>query len=270
MGGTGKTPMVTALVKQLQQQGYNPGVASRGYGGQAIKATLVNQSHNAEQVGDEPLLIFNSTQALVVVGQNRLDVIGDLINTHHCDLIVCDDGLQDYRFEHDIEIIMVDGDRVFGNQKLLPAGPLREPIRRLQKADFVVATSKSVPAVSGDCMKLKLTECVQLNNPDNKRSLDQFKDLAVHAVAGIGNPNRFFNSLRSLGLKVVEHPYPDHARYELSNFSFSDQNPILMTQKDAVKCSQLSLDNAWYVPVQTILPDGFVPRLNTLLRNING
>jgi len=270
VGGTGKTPMVMTLVNELQQQGYKPGVASRGYGGQAQQPTLVDQSSNVEHVGDEPLMIFNSTQATVVVGQNRLDVINELISTHDCDVIVCDDGMQDYRFEHDIEIIMVDGDRTFGNHKLLPAGPLREPIRRLQKANFVVATSRPVPAVGEDCMILQLTDCVKLTNPHNKRCLEQFKHQTVHAVAGIANPNRFFNSLKSLGLKLIEHPYPDHAHYELSNFSFSDQNPILMTEKDAVKCSRLSLDNAWYVPVQTIMPNDFMPRLNALLRDING
>ncbi len=270
VGGTGKTPMVVALVNELQQLGYKPGVASRGYGGQATQALLVTDAHNAEQVGDEPLLIANSTQAMVVVGQNRMEVIEALINSYHCDVIVCDDGLQDYRFEHDIEIIMVDGDRIFGNHKLLPAGPLREPLSRLQRANFVIATSTPVPAVSGDCMKFQLAECMQLTNPENRRSLDQFKGQSVHAVAGIGNPDRFFNSLTALGLKVIKHPYPDHAHYELSDFSFSDQNPILMTEKDAVKCRQLSLDNAWYVPVQTILPENFMSRLNTLLRNING
>ncbi len=270
VGGTGKTPMVITLVNELQQRGYRPGVASRGYGGQARQPILVNQALNVDHAGDESLMIFNNTQATVVIGQNRLDVINELISTHLCDIIVCDDGMQDYRFEHDIEIIMVDGERTFGNHKLLPTGPLREPISRLQKANFVVATSKPVPAVSGDCMKLQLVECIQLTNSHNKRSLEQFKSQTVHAVAGIGNPNRFFSSLTSLGLKVIEHPYPDHARYELSDFSFSDQNPILMTEKDAVKCSQLSLDNAWYVPVQTILPNDFISRLNTLLRNING
>jgi tetraacyldisaccharide 4'-kinase len=270
VGGTGKTPMVTTLVNELTQLGYTPGVASRGYGGQAKQPTLVNHSHNAEQVGDEPLLIFSNTQAKVVVGQNRLDVIKELINSQCCDVIICDDGLQDYRFQHDIEIIMVDGDRAFGNYKLLPAGPLREPVSRLQKAHFVVATSKPVPAVSGDCMKLQLAECVQLTNPKNICSLDQFKGQLVHAVAGIGNPDRFFRSLTSLGINVIKHPFPDHAHYEMSDFSFSDQNPILMTHKDAVKCSPLSLDNAWYVPVQTLLPKDFMSRLNTLLRNING
>ena len=270
VGGTGKTPMVTALVKELQQLGYQPGVASRGYGGQFTQATLVKQSHSAEEVGDEPLLIFHHTQASVMVGQNRVNNIEALINTHHCDVIVCDDGLQDYRFTHDVEIIMVDGDRAFGNHKLLPAGPLREPISRLQQADFVIATSKVVPAVSSDCMKLQLSDCVQLTNPANIRALNDFQGQSVHAIAGIGHPARFFNHLKSLGLNVTEHPYPDHARYNESDFSFSDQNPILMTEKDAVKCKQLSLENAWYVPVQALLPDNFMTRVNQLLRKING
>ncbi len=269
VGGTGKTPMVTALVKNMQQHGLRPGVASRGYGGQVTQTTLVDTSHRADYVGDEPLMIFNNTQATVMVGKNRLNVIESLITDHQCDVIICDDGMQDYRFEHDIEIIMVDGERAFGNHKLLPAGPLRESISRIQKADFVVATSNAIPAISGDCMKLQLNECVQLNNSGNKLLAD-FKGQTVHAVAGIGNPNRFFNNLTSLGLKVIEHAYPDHAGYELSDFSFSDQNPILMTEKDAVKCQKLGLDNAWYVPVQAILPDNFMSRVYTLLRNMNG
>ena len=270
VGGTGKTPMVTTLVKNFQQQGLKPGVASRGYGGQVTQTTLVETSHSADHVGDEPLMIFNNTQATVMVGKNRLDVIESLLIDHQCNVIICDDGMQDYRFEHDVEIIMVDGERAFGNYKLLPAGPLREPISRLQKADFVVATSKVIPAVSGDCMKLQLNECMQLNNPENKCLLTDFQGQVVHAVAGIGNPNRFFNNLISLGLEVIEHAYPDHAHYELRDFSFSDQNPILMTEKDAVKCQKLALDNAWYVPVQAILPDNFMSRVNTLLRKFNG
>ena len=172
VGGTGKTPMVTALVNYLQQQGYKLGVASRGYGGQATQPTLVESSQSADYIGDEPLMIFNNTKATVMVGQNRLEVIQRLINAHQCDVIICDDGMQDYRFEHDIEIIMVDGERVFGNHKRLPAGPLREPISRLQKANFVVATSKAVPAVSGDCMKLQLAECVKLTEPHIRGSLE--------------------------------------------------------------------------------------------------
>lgn len=270
VGGTGKTPMVTALVNNFQKQGLNPGVASRGYGGQVTQATLVKMTHRAEYVGDEPLMIFNNTHSKVMVGRNRLSVIQQLIGDHQCDVIICDDGLQDYRFKHDVEIIMVDGERAFGNHMLLPAGPLRESIGRLQNADFVVATSKVVPAVSGDYMKLQLAECVPLNPSNNKRSLIDFNGQTVHAVAGIGNPNRFFKDLTTLGLKVIEHAYPDHMRYELSDFSFSDKNPILMTEKDAVKCQKLSLDNAWYVPVQTVLPDNFMSRVNTLLRNMNG
>ncbi|MDW3094872.1 MAG: tetraacyldisaccharide 4'-kinase [Gammaproteobacteria bacterium] len=270
VGGTGKTPMVTALVKNLQRQEFKPGVASRGYGRQATQAVTVEESHSAYYVGDEPLMIFNNTCATVMVGEDRVDVIEKLIKDHQCDVIICDDGVQDYRFEHDIEIIMIDGERAFGNHKLLPAGPLRESIKRLQDADFVVATSKVVPPVSEDCMKLQLSECVSLSDSNNKCSIANFKDQAVHAVAGIGNPNRFFNNLTSLGLKVIEHAYPDHVHYELSDFSFSDQNPILMTEKDAVKCQKLALDNAWYVPVQTVLPDDFMSRVNTLLRDLNG
>ena len=119
-------------------------------------------------------------------------------------------------------------------------------------------------------MKLQLKECVQLNNHECREQLSDWKGKSVHAVAGIGNPNRFFNGLLSLGLNVIQHPHPDHAMYKVDDFCFLDENPILMTEKDAVKCSQFELNNAWYVPVQTELPEDFMPRLDAILRNFNG
>lgn len=270
VGGTGKTPMVVSLMLELEKMGFTPGAASRGHRRATTETTLLDDTHTARQVGDEPLLIYRNTQGIVLVGSNRIDVINRLIHDHGCDVVICDDGLQDYRFDHDIEIVMIDGDRIFGNHYLLPAGPLRESIQRLQKAHFVVCTSRPVPAVSNDWMKLHLNECVQLNNQEDRQSLADWKGQQVHAIAGIGNPSRFFNGLRSLGLKVIEHHFPDHASYELSDLSFNDQNPILMTEKDAVKCRQFKIDNAWYIPVETELPDGFSQRVHSILRNFNG
>ncbi len=270
VGGTGKTPMVITLMNNLKQMGYAPGVASRGYGGSLTQITLINESHSASVAGDEPVMIFRNTQCPVVVSQNRPDAIKKLINVHHCNVVICDDGLQDYRFEHDVEIAMVDGERVFGNGRLLPAGPLRESISRLNNVDFIVTTSKSLPTVSQDCMHLQIDECRQLNNPQNKRRIEQFKGKLVHAVAGIGNPHRFFSHLTSLGLNVMEHPFRDHAQYSLEDFNFSEQYPILMTEKDAVKCMDMEIDNAWYLPVKAQLPENFMTRLKVLLRNVDG
>ena len=270
VGGTGKTPMVISLIQELEKLGYRPGVASRGYGGNITEPTLVDDNQTPLQVGDEPLLVYQKTKGTVVVGKSRIGVIDTLIQKHHCDVIICDDGLQDYRFRHDVEIVMVDGERIFGNKFLLPAGPLRESMSRLHKADFIVATTKPLPAISADCMKFQLKECVQLNNNACREQLSDWKGRLVHAIAGIGNPDRFFKGLSSLGLNVIQHPYPDHAMYKVDDFDFSDENPILMTEKDAVKCRQFELNNAWYIPMQTELPEDFIPRLHTKLRNFDG
>ena len=250
VGGTGKTPMVETLVKMFQENGYKVGVASRGYHGNADKPTLINQHHTANDVGDEPLLIYQKTQAHVIVGSDRLYVINELINNHQCDMVICDDGLQDYRFKHTIEIIMVDGERVFGNRQLLPAGPLRESIDRIQQADFVVATTKAIPAISSDCMKLNICDAVNMLN-DETVPLNQWKGKTVHAIAGIGNPQRFFNALKAKGLHVIEHEFADHASLEREDVIFSDQNSVFMTEKDAIKCSRYNLPDTWSVPGHT-------------------
>lgn len=260
VGGTGKTPMVIVLANELQQHGYKVGVASRGYKSQASSPVLITEQHAVEEVGDEPLLIFHNTQTHVMVGNDRVSVIQTLMDEHHCDVVICDDGLQDYRFKHNVEIIMVDGERVFGNQQLLPAGPLREPVIRIQQADFIVASSKVVPAISSDSMKLNISEAINLTTGDSA-SLSQWHGSTVHAVAGIGNPQRFFNALRDQGLNVIEHEYPDHAHLNKQDLLFSDQKPVLMTEKDAVKCRHYHLNNTWYVPVQAVLPQDFITRV---------
>lgn len=265
VGGTGKTPMVIALVTELLNRDYRVGVASRGYQGDTKSATLLNNSHSPTEVGDEPLLIFQRTQASVMVGPNRVEVIQSLISDHQCDVIICDDGLQDYRFKHDIEIIMVDGERIFGNQMLLPAGPLRESIKRLQSANFIVGTSKVIPAISSDCMKLHMETAVDIHNHAITKDLAEWRNETVHAVAGIGNPQRFFNALKAMGLNVIEHAYPDHILLSREDVSFSDQLSVLMTEKDAVKCQQYNLNNTWYIPVNTELPNGFIGRVLKLL-----
>lgn len=260
VGGTGKTPMVVALVNELKNKGFNVGVASRGYKSTASKPLLINQSHRVEEVGDEPILIYNNTDSHVMVGSDRLEVIRTLIEGHQCDLVICDDGLQDYRFKHDVEIIMVDGERGFGNQQLLPAGPLRENMQRLQSADFVVTTTKVIPAVSSDCMKLDMELVINLVSGDAE-SLTIWQDRTVHAVAAIGNPQRFFNALRMIGLKVHEHEYPDHAGLQKHDIIFDDDYPVVMTEKDAVKCIRFNVNNAWYIPIKAIMPNDLVNRI---------
>ena len=261
VGGTGKTPMVSALVMELKALGHRVGVASRGYHGEMKNPTLIAQEHNAQQVGDEPLLISRNTQVPVAVGEDRLAVIELLINQQQCDIVVCDDGLQDYRFEHDVEIVMVDGVRIFGNQKLLPAGPLRESVQRIQQADFIVSTAKVVPAISSDCIKLDISSAIKLNQTQKKKSLRDWSGAVVHAVAGIANPQRFFDALKAFEIEVIEHSLPDHAQFDRTDLVFNDQKPVLITEKDAVKCQQFDLDNIWYVPLETQLPKDFTSRV---------
>ncbi len=265
VGGTGKTPMVIALASELHLQGYRVGVASRGYKRQSSDTLLVTQSHTVEDVGDEPLLIYQRTKVPVMVGSNRLSVIASLIEDHQCDLVICDDGLQDYRFKHEVEIVMVDGERVFGNKHLLPAGPLRENVKRIQHADFIVATGQLIPKISNDCMQLLIDSAVSLLD-DEICPLNQWQGKRVHAVAAIANPHRFFNALKQHGLDVIEHEYADHAMLNKENITFNDDDPVFMTEKDAVKCKQFNLSNTWYVPVNAELPKDFITRLLACLK----
>lgn len=270
VGGTGKTPMVIYLCEELKNLGYKIGVASRGYGGDVTVRTLLQSSHSANEVGDEPILIFKRTNVPVMVGANRSEIIDRLISDHQCEIVVCDDGLQDYRFVHDIEISMVDGDRQFGNRRLLPAGPLRERVNRVFECDLQVVTSRSVPELSADCMKFQIHDLVAINDPNSRRPIRSLKGKTAHAIAGIANPRRFFDLLRAQGLKLIEHAYDDHAVYSPSDFEFPDNYPVLITEKDAVKCVNFDAENVWYLPVTAQLPDSFVPRIQQLLRGLNG
>ena len=270
VGGTGKTPMVIFLCEQLKKLGYKPGIASRGYGGGVTACTLLQSSHSANEVGDEPILIFKRTNVPVMVGANRIEVIEKLISDHQCEIVICDDGLQDYRFVHDIEISMVDGDRQFGNKRLLPAGPLREQVSRVSECDLQVVTSRSVPELSTDCMNYQVHDLVAINDPNSRRPIGSLNGKTVHAIAGIANPRRFFDLLRAHGLKLIEHAYDDHAVYSPADFEFPDNYPVLITEKDAVKCINFNANNVWYLPVTAQLPDSFVPRIQQLLRGLNG
>ena len=270
VGGTGKTPMVIYLCEELAKLGIKPGVASRGYGADINSTISIRADHRAKQVGDEPMMIFARTNQPVVVGPDRKDVIGELIKEHQCNVVICDDGLQDYRFVHDIEILMVDGDRQFGNGWLLPAGPLRERIKRASDCDFKVVTATECLEISGDTMKFDVQELVNLREHKRRVSVRSFVSQTVHAVAGIANPERFFALLRSHGLNIIEHAFPDHAVYTANDLEFADQYPVLMTEKDAVKCMGFGLSNVWYLPVRAKLPESFIPRIENLLRGLNG
>lgn len=259
VGGTGKTPLLIGLCKYLAGQGLKPGVISRGYGAAVNGEHTVADHDNAQTSGDEPLLIKQRTGCPVVIGKNRVAVARKLLAENDCDVILSDDGMQHYRLQRDVEIAVVDSGRKFGNGFCLPAGPLREPRSRLRKVDMVVQHGDSDDKYH---FTLRLEPAVNLVTGE-KRKLESFASIKVHAVAGIGHPARFFNQLRRQGLDVLEHPYPDHHQYTPGDIEFADDLPILMTEKDVVKCKHWveavvpdgRLANVWSIPVSADIAD---------------
>ena len=263
-GGTGKTPLVIALVERLRAEGWNPGIASRGHG-REDEATprWVDADSAASQVGDEPLLIARATGAKVRVDRDRVAAAKALVAAG-CDVIVCDDGLQHYRLARDIEIEVQDARRRYGNGRLLPAGPLREPVERAADCDFRVlnlgVASEADAQRDSDFgewpMRLQVGSAQPLHG-GRAQPLSAFAGQRVHAVAGIGDPERFFSMLREAGIAVVPHAFPDHHAYVAADFEFGSRLPVLMTVKDAVKCADLTDAQAFMVPVDAVLPEAF-------------
>jgi tetraacyldisaccharide 4'-kinase len=248
VGGTGKTPMVIWLCRFLASHGFRPGVVSRGYGGRGARGpVLVTPESDPAQVGDEPVLIAARSGCPVVVDRRRARGAYGLVTELDCDVVVADDGLQHYALVRDVEIIMVDGARRFGNGLCLPAGPLRESRERLRDADFVVATGTPQPGERA--MELTATMAMQVKDPATVKPLRDFAGKAVHAVAGIGHPPRFFDMLESLRMRVDRHAFPDHHPFRAADIRFPDDLPVLMTEKDAVKCRDIADDRHWFVPV---------------------
>jgi tetraacyldisaccharide 4'-kinase len=255
VGGTGKTPLVLWLVQQLQAEGLRAGVASRGHGARHLQRSprLVSASDSASEIGDETLLLARRAECPVCVGVDRAAAAGALV-AQGCQVIVADDGLQHYALRRDLEIAVIDAARGLGNGALLPAGPLREAPRRLAEVDAVVLNgelSRPLPPAVAAAEKflsatLQPRQFVRLDTGEGA-SLPAWRGRAVHAVAGIGNPGRFFETLRSLGLVVVEHAFADHHRFEPADLSFGDDRYIVMTEKDAVKCEAFASDRMWYL-----------------------
>jgi tetraacyldisaccharide 4'-kinase len=250
-GGSGKTPLLIAICEYVKKKGFKPGVVSRGYGGSFTGVKQLVDSDTAELVGDEPLMIYRRTGVPVVVSADRASAVEALLADNDCDVVFSDDGMQHYRMARDMEIAVVDAGRRFGNGLCLPAGPLRERVKRLDDVDLVVYNGGSDNLASYTLRALNLNKL----DSDSERSLADFKatlepSTRLHAVAGIGNPSRFFDQLRASGLDIDEYAFTDHHQYQTTDFEGWEQDCIIMTEKDAVKCAQLALTDAWYLEVE--------------------
>lgn len=255
-GGTGKTPVVIWLARELQSRGLAPGIVSRGYGGSRSSTSMrVDAASDPGVVGDEPVLIAKRTALPVVVDANRARA-AEMLVEDGANVIIADDGLQHYRLERTYEICVIDGSRGLGNRLLLPAGPLRETIDRLAEVDQVLINGRLVnkdqelTAVEQNAIEFDLVarEVSRLNR-SLTRPIERFSGTTVHAVAAIGNPSRFFDMLREHGMQVIEHAYEDHASLTVGELDFGDDFDVLMTEKDAVKVESSLPDKFWAVPV---------------------
>ncbi|MBS0367240.1 MAG: tetraacyldisaccharide 4'-kinase [Proteobacteria bacterium] len=258
VGGTGKTPLVIWLAQQLHARGLHVGIASRGHGGKTREPRAVHANSDWREVGDEPLLLARHSGARVCVARARVQAARALVRDG-ADVILTDDGLQHLALRRDCQVVVVDGARGFGNGRLLPAGPLREPLSQLAAADAVVingearhpSLARSLPA---DALRMDLAAGEAINLADGtRRALREFAGRPAQALAGIGNPQRFFEQLRGMGIGVTGHAFADHHPFTAADLAFDDGLPLLMTEKDAVKCSGFARANWWYVPVSAQL-----------------
>jgi len=272
VGGTGKTPLTIHLVKLLQQAAYKPAIITRGYGGKATSwPLLVTTDSDPTLAGDEAVLMANRTGVPVYAGADRLLSIKTLLEAHDCDVIISDDGMQHYKLARDIQIAVVDGKRKFGNGYCLPSGPMREPKKRLDNCDLIVVNGAVEKETSEEKQWLNMMLAgdmlVNLQTGEN-RAIQQFTGKTVHAVTGIGNPQRFYHSLEQGGLELITHSFPDHHDFQIDNLTFEDDLLIVMTEKDAVKCKAFAYGNCWYLPVTATLDDEFDSKLLAKLKRI--
>lgn len=258
VGGSGKTPLVILLTKAFIERGFRVGIVSRGYGGAGPFPMRVVPDGDVRHCGDEPVLIARETGVPVVVGPDRMAALTMLLAASPVDVVISDDGLQHVAMPRTVEIVVVDGRRGHGNGHCLPVGPLREPLSRLGQVDFVVANGGGLPGCVA--MQLKPIRFRQVNAPGNLLSFEAFSGRygqRVSAIAGIGNPGRFFESLRATGFVPDEHPFPDHHDFRPVDFSALPR-PLVMTAKDAVKCAGWVDADTWYLEVEARLPDDFL------------
>ncbi len=263
VGGTGKTPLVIKLAVLLAANGFKPGIVSRGYGGiPSTSPRLVTAYSDPVEVGDEALLMARRSGCPLVTAAKRVLAIKTLLENYPCDVILSDDGLQHYAMGRDIEIAVVDGARRFGNALCLPAGPLREPLSRMKQVDFVVTQGDPQPGEWP--MQLLPGVIYNLKNPQQTLAPSSIA-VPVHAVAGIGNPQRFFTQLEQLGFTVIPHAFPDHYLFKPQDIDFDKHSMIIMTEKDAVKCEKFADERHWCLPVSASCDLAF---FDLLLKNI--
>lgn len=267
VGGTGKTPLTIWVANYLRaQHGLRPGIVARGYKGQARTwPQQVRPDSDPTTVGDEPIIVARRTGCPVAVGPDRAAAVEALLQYANCDVVISDDGLQHAQLAADIEIAVVDGERRFGNGFCLPAGPLREPASRLKSVDLVVANGL---ALRGEFAMQYVPRGLRgLGRSGEWIAASDLHPKRVHAVAGVGNPDKFFRMLKGLGFDPILHAFPDHHPFSPEDLAFNDGLPVLMTEKDAVKCEGFGLRNAYSVPIDAELPEVFALRLGQLVRN---
>ena len=275
-GGTGKTPLVIQLSKLARELDLKPGIASTCYGRESRETVSVTPESDPRLCGDEPVLLAHRTGMPVVVASRRLEAIKTL-EALGVDIIISDDGLQQASLSADIEICVIDGSRGLGNGFQIPAGPLREPASRLNIVDFVVSNgpwAECPKDLEVHQMDLQCDSACALD-ADTTVSLETFRQkyagTTVHAMAGIGNPDRFFSMLQTLGFTTQTHVFPDHHTFKEKDFEpFKNASAIIMTEKDAVKCRSLGLENAWYLPVNCQLSKEFETRMKDQLKRLTG
>ncbi|SDD16129.1 tetraacyldisaccharide 4'-kinase [Aquimonas voraii] len=261
VGGAGKTPAVLALIEGLRARGWRPGVISRGHGGDAHAAALLPEQPDPRRFGDEPSLIRKRSGVPVAVARRRSEAAALLERMGEVDLLIADDGLQHYALARDIEVLVVDGERRFGNAALLPAGPLREPLARAGACAARVCNG-GTPQSGEWSMRLQAQALRALG----EGSAQPPEGGRVHAVAGIAHPARFFASLRALGFDPIEHAFADHHPFVATDLEFADDLPVLMTEKDAVKCGRFASARCFYLPVSASLPEALFDLLHARLK----
>ena len=266
IGGTGKTPLVKHIATELINRGYKPGIVSRGYGGKFKETLEVTEDTPVKETGDEAQILAKLNIPFYI-DKNRVRAVKELTKRHNCDVIISDDGLQHYQMDRDIEIAVIDGKRRFGNNLTFPAGPLRESKKRLKSVDFIV--NNTGPTEEGEfLMNISPSKFVHLKSGKSYNVDNWPMHKQIHAVAGLGNPGRFFDLLDKLGFDIIRHPFPDHHKFLTSDIFYLDHLPIVMTEKDASKCKDFDNNKIWFLTIDADVSNKFIDKLTDKLKSI--